>query len=471
VRPCGYLAVDLGAESGRVMLAVLDGDAIRLREVHRFPNLARPAAGGLRWDLAGLFAAVVEGLRRGTARARAEGVELRSVGVDAWGVDYGLLGADGRLLDDPFCYRDARCGPASRRAEAEVGAAAIHAATGIQFLEFNTLYQLVADRDAAPERLAAADRLLFVPDLIHHLLCGSTAVEATIASTSQMIDPRTGDWARGLLARLRLPTAMLGRIVPPGTRLGALRPEIAARVGAALEVVAPAAHDTASAVVAVPARADRSWCFLSSGTWSLLGVELDAPCFADPEFTNEAGVGGTFRFLKNVSGLWLVQQCRLAWAAAGQDFDYDELERLAVEAGPARLRLDPDDPPFRRPGQMPDKIAAFARRTGQPVPDGPGAIVRACLEGLAGRYLEVLERIENLLGRRFDVIHVVGGGSRNALLNRLTAEVTGREVVAGPVEATALGNALVQAMADGRVADLADARRRVARFTEGSAAG
>lgn len=461
--PRGYLAVDLGAESGRVMLAVLGGGAISLREIHRFANEPLGLPTGMHWNLPALFDNVVEGMRRGVATARADGVELRSVGVDTWGVDYALLDGDGEPLGLPFCYRDPRTGPAYRAALEEVGADAIYAATGIQFMELNTLYQLVADRDSDPARLEKAARLLFVPDLVHHMLCGSLAVEATIASTSQMLDPRTGDWARDLVSRLRIPTGMLGEIVPPGTRLGCLSPRIADAVGAELDVVAPAAHDTASAVVAVPADPATSWCFLSSGTWSLLGAEIDAPCVNDAareaSFTNEGGVEGTIRFLKNVTGLWLVQECRRAWALEGREMGYDELEALAAEAEPFRTTVDPEDGAFLAPGDMPAKIAEHARRTGQPEPRSPGEYVRCCLDSLALAYRDVLERLESVLERRFDVVHVVGGGSRNALLNRLTAEATGRRVVAGPAEATALGNALVQAMADGVVRDLADARQ------------
>jgi rhamnulokinase len=469
-----YLAFDLGAESGRAMLGTLDGGKLELTELHRFANIPRRLPSGLHWNLLDLWGNLLEGLRKAAVHCRDNGMELASLGVDTWGVDYGLLGKSGELLGLPHAYRDERNIAASEKAIARLGRERIYRDTGIQFMPFNTLFQLVAQNEAEPGLLAQAHRLAMVPDLLHYFFTGTAICEATDASTTQMIDPRggpTGAWACGLLADLGLPDRMLGEITPAGTCLGGLRPAVADETGAGgVKVIVPASHDTASAIAAVPADDKTSWCYLSSGTWSLMGVELPGPLINDAalaaNFTNERGLAGTVRFLRNIPGLWMVQQVRQDLAArklACKDLDYAALTQLAAKAAPFRTLVDPNHGPFGQSGGMIDKIAAFAAATGQPAPANAGALVRCCLEGLALEYRRTLATLEGLVGRRIDVIHIVGGGGRNELLDQMTADATGRTVVAGPYEATAAGNALVQAMGDGLIASPADIRRVVAR--------
>jgi len=461
-----HLAIDLGAESGRAIVGSFARDGtLALNEVHRFPNRGVRLPSGLHWDLTGLWLNVMDGVSRGAAWAGARGAALRSIGVDTWGVDFALLGESGELLHLPRHYRDERNHAAFERTIARLGHDAIYHATGIQFMALNTLYQLVALRDAEPGLLERARHLLFMPDLVNCFLTGSMCVEATVASTSQMLDARDGSWARSLLDRVPLPHHFLHDVVRDGTDVGPLRGDVLDATGAPAEtrVIAPASHDTASAVAAVPAdRSRRDWCFLSSGTWSCMGAELDSPCITDAareeNFTNEGGAAGAIRFLTNLVGLWLVQECRRDFERRGRAHDYAELAALAAAAPPFRTLINPAHPPFLSPGDMPAKIAALARATKQPEPRAEGEFIRACLEGLALGYRHTLERLERVLGRRFDVIHVVGGGSRNDLLNQMTADATGRDVFAGPEEATAMGNLLVQATASGRFASLDEAR-------------
>jgi rhamnulokinase len=345
--------------------------------------------------------------------------------------------------------------------------AEIYRRTGVQFMRFNSLYQLLAlQRDRSP-LLDVAETILFVPDLFHFFLTGTTANEYTDASTSQMLDPHTRTWALDLIGKFGLPAKLFGPIVQPGTTLGPLRPAVAADTGLGpVPVIAPATHDTGSAVAAVPARGE-SWAFISSGTWSLLGTELPQPLVTDAalaaNFTNEGGVAGTTRFLKNIMGLWLVQECRRCWEKAGKAYSYDELVKLAEAAPPFVSLVDPDDPAFILPANMPAAVGEFCRKSNQPAPGEPGAVVRCCLESLALKYRWVLEKMEGLIGRRLDVIHVVGGGSQNALLCQWTADATGRPVLAGPVEATALGNVLVQMLGLGLIGSLAEGREVVRR--------
>jgi rhamnulokinase len=368
----------------------------------------------------------------------------------------------------PHAYRDPRNQAAYEQVLAQLGPERIYQTTGIQFMPLNSLYSLYAHGQADPGALNAADALVFIPDLFHYWLSGVRTVETTIASTSQMIDCHTGAWAGDMLGELGLPTDILGRLTPPGTVIGSLQQHVAEQTGlpSTVRVVTPASHDTASAVAAVPARADASWCFLSSGTWSLLGAEIANPCVSAAaqlaSFTNELGVNGTFRFLKNIAGLWLVQECRRDLVRQGREFDYIELTKLAGEALPLRTIVDPAHGEFQKPGNMLQKIADFARATGQPVPDSPGQFVRCALESLAFAYREKLQLLESLLDQEFEVVHIVGGGGKNRLLSQMTADATGCEVVVGPYEATAIGNALVQAMALGQVRDLWHLRAIVA---------
>jgi rhamnulokinase len=394
-------------------------------------------------------------IQQGIAVAsRERKLTLDGIGIDTWGVDYGLLGADGLLIDSPRHYRDARTNGVMERLFEVVPRDQVFGYTGIQFMQLNTLYQLYAMRLGGSPALGAAARLLNIPDLFNYWLTGVAKSETTIASTTQFFDPQTMTWAVELLERLELPSSMLGEIVPPGTRLGNMLEAPHA------PVYATAGHDTAAAVVAVPAGSGDNWCYISSGTWSLMGLELDGPVInaqsLAANYTNEVGVSGKIRFLKNIAGLWLLQECRKAWKLEGREYSYEDLTRLATEARPFSAAIDPDA--FLEPGDMPAKIAAWCRAKGHAPPATDGEFARAILESLALRYRNVVENLEALAGRKIDVIHIVGGGSRNSLLNQFVADCTGRRVVAGPSEATAIGNILVQAMGAGELANLDEAR-------------
>lgn len=467
-----YLAIDLGAESGRVIAGTLADGRMQLAELHRFGHEPVWLPTGLHWDITGIWREIVAGLRKASAWAREQDVRLVSVGVDTWGVDWALVDKAGELVGLPHAYRDPRNQAAYEEVVAKLGADRIYQTTGIQFMALNTLYSLYAHRLADPGAFAAAERLLFMPDLLHFWLSGEQAVEATIASTSQMVNCHTGDWARDMLADLGLPDHILQSTKQPGSIIGTIRAQLANDAGLPhdLKVIAPPSHDTASAIAAVPAAAGTNWCYLSSGTWSLLGAELDAPCVSPAAqaamFTNELGVLGTTRFLKNIPGLWLVQECRRDLARKGNELDYRTLTRLATEAQPFRTLVDPAHASFQSPGGMLEKLTAVAKSAGQTSPESPGQFVRCCLESLALAYRDKLSTLETILDRKFDVIHVVGGGGKNELLCQMTADATGRRVVVGPYEATALGNALVQAMAAGDVRDLAELRQIVAQSFE-----
>jgi rhamnulokinase len=460
------LAFDLGAESGRGVLGRFDGQRLSLEVVHRFANGPVRTLDTLHWDVLHLYGEMLTALRR--CAAQPGGID--SLGVDTWGVDCALLGRGGTLLGNPRHYRDPHTETIMEETFRRVPAADIFRQTGIQFMRFNTLFQLLAmQRDRSP-LLDVAETILFMPDLFHYFFTGIKGNEFTNASTSQMIDPAARTWAYGLVQQLGLPVHLLGTLIPPGSVLGPLRPAVAADTGLRpVPVIAPATHDTGSAVAAVPAQGS-SWAYISSGTWSLMGAELPAPLVTGQahtyNFTNEGGVGGTTRLLKNVMGLWLVQECRRAWERAGRSYSYDELARLAEAAPPFVSLVNPDDAGFILPPNMPAALADACRRTGQPAPTEPGPVVRCALESLALRYRWVLERLEELLGRRLDVIHVVGGGSQNELLCRLTADACNRPVLAGPVEATAIGNVLVQGLGLGLLGSLADGREVVRRSFE-----
>ncbi|MFO0930388.1 MAG: rhamnulokinase family protein [Gemmataceae bacterium] len=460
------LAFDLGAESGRGILGQFDGSRLALEVVHRFPNGGVRTLDTLHWDVLRQYQEMLTALR--LCAGKVGGVD--AVGIDTWGVDFALLGHDGTLLGNPRHYRDPHTEGVMAAAFARVGRADIFRHTGIQFMRFNSLFQLLAlQRDGSP-LLDAARHLLFMPDLFHYFFTGLKVNELTDASTSQMLNPATCTWATDLVAAFGLPTGILGTLVKPGTVLGPLRATVAADTGLTpMPVVATATHDTASAVAAVPARGE-GWAYISSGTWSLMGVELPSPRVGEAalaaNFTNEIGFGGTVRFLKNIMGLWLVQECRRAWERAGQTFAYDELMRQAAAAPAFGSVVDPDHEGFILPPSMPQALADFCRTSGQPVPDGVGATVRCALESLALRYRWTLEKLEELTGQRLTVIHVVGGGCQNELLCQLTADCCGREVLAGPVEATAIGNVLVQAIGLGDLGGLADAREVVRRSFE-----
>jgi rhamnulokinase len=457
-------AVDLGAESGRVMLGRFDGSTLALEEAHRFANIPVQVAGTLHWDILRLWSEIKHGL---AVCGQQAGGPLASIGVATWAVDFGLLGRDGALLGNPVHYRDARTQGMIEAASARVPRAEIFAQTGIQFLAINTLYQLLALTAVDSLALESATTLLTIPDLLNYWLAGIAVNEFTNATTTQCYNPNTGQWAWDLLNRLGLPRRIFGPIVQPGTHLGPLRPALAAELGLpAVPVIAPATHDTGSAVAAAPLSNGGS-IYLSSGTWSLMGVELPRPVITERSlaynFTNEGGVNGTFRLLKNIMGLWLVQECRRTWANQGEDYGYAQLTTLAEQAAPLVSLVDVADERFFAPGDMPARIQAACRDSGQPVPVSIGEIVRCALESLAFEYRLVAERLDELTGRYLPVIHIIGGGAQNTLLNAFTANATGRRVVAGPVEATALGNVLVQAVAGGHLASIAEGRELVRR--------
>ncbi len=476
-----FLALDLGAESGRAMLGRFDGERLRLAEVHRFPNGPVRLPDGLHWDILRLWSEVKQGI---ALAIRETGGNLAGIGLDTWGVDLGLLDRNGGLIGNPYHYRDGRTDGMLETAFSVVPRAEIFEQTGIQFLQLNSLYQLLSMVVCRSPALEIAHTFLTIPDLLNFWLTGQAACEFSNATTTQCYNPRHGQWAWDLLQRLGIPTHIFPRIVPPGTNLGRLLPYVADEVGLPADgevaVIAPACHDTGSAVAAIPATApDFAW--ISSGTWSVVGAEVPQPVItADSlryNFTNEGGVGGTFRFSRNVMGLWLVQECRRTWAQQGQTHSYDELTALAAQATPFQAVLDPDDGEFFKPGDMPARIRDFCRRTGQPIPEGKGAILRCALEGIALKYRWVLERLEEMLGRRLEPLHIVGGGTQNRLLSQFTADATGRTVITGPVEATASGNLLLQMMALGHIGSLAEGRQVLRRsfdltaYEPGSRAG
>lgn len=459
-----FAAIDLGAESGRVIVGGVSDDRIELNEIHRFANGPVRAGDSLHWDVLRLWSEI----KSGVAAAARQAGELRGIGIDTWGVDFGLLDRDGQLLGNPFHYRDPRTNGILDKAFAIVPRKQVFDTTGIQFLQFNTVFQLLAMRLAGSPILNCATSLLMMPDLFNYWFTGRKCNEFTNATTTQAYDPRRGTWATDLLERFGIPGEIFGEIVPAGTVVGPVAMHVREELGiGGVPVIAPATHDTGSAVAAVPATGTGNWAFLSSGTWSLMGMEVPAPIIDERSrrynFTNEGGVGGTFRFLKNIMGLWLVQECRRTWERAGRRYEYAELAELAGRARPFAAILDPDDPSFLAPGDMPARIAEYCRRTGQTPPDGPGETVRCCLESLAMTYRQTLARIEECTGRKVEVVHAVGGGTKNTHLCQWAADATGRPVVAGPIEATALGNLALQAMATGVLDDIAEARALIRR--------
>lgn len=457
-----HVAIDLGAGSGRAMLGRVGEDGLVLDEVHRFVYPPAVSAGRLRWPFDRVLSGIKDGLRRALGAAARRGGTLSTVGVDSWAVDYGLLDAGGRLLEDPVCYRDHRTDGAIERVLRKVPRGEIFQRTGIQFLQFNTLFQLHEHvRDGLP---AGARRLLMIPDLCHHALCGSTSTEYTNASTTQLLDVRTRRWADDLFSRLSLPRGLMPEPSPPGTPLGELRPALQKELGLGpIGVLAPATHDTASAVAGCPL--SPGWAYVSSGTWSLVGVELAAPLVNDEvaraNFTNEGGVAGTVRFLKNVMGLWILESCRHEWEERRLSADLEEL--LAAAAGIERPPgfVYPDHPRFFNPASMTREVQAALSESGQRVPDDPVRLTRVVLDSLALRYASVVRTIERLTGTPVPGIHIVGGGGHNDYLNQATADASGKPVLAGPVEAAATGSVLVQALAAGRLDSLEEGRRRV----------
>jgi rhamnulokinase len=461
-----FLAFDLGAESGRAVLGRFDGERLSLSETHRFPNGAVRLPPGLYWNVLSLYTE----MKRGLAKTYSEsGGQLTSLGLDTWGVDFALLDRAGHLIGNPHHYRDSRNDGMLEKAFAIVPREEIFEQTGIQFMQINGLYQLLSMSLHKSPKLEVAATLLMMPDLFNYWLTGRRVCEYTDATTSQCFDPRRGNWAYPLLEKLNLPTHIFPAIVQPGTELGYLLPDVADEVGVSpkISVIAPGCHDTASAVAAVPMAegAELNSAYISSGTWSLVGVETTEPVINAQSlaynFTNEGGVVNTIRLLKNVTGMWPVQECRRTWAQAGEEISYADLTRLAEQAAPFAALINADDPLFLAPGDMPARIRDFCIRTGQTPPDSKGTLVRCVLESLALKYRWVIDRAEELIGRPITTVHIVGGGSQNRLLNQFAANATGRLVVAGPVEATAIGNILMQMLAVGQIGSLAEGRALV----------
>ena len=456
-----YLAFDLGAESGRAMVGTFDGDRLALQEIHRFPNTPVRRDGSIYWNLPALFEHITQAISLSSDLFRGD---LVSLGVDTWGIDYGLLDANGKMMGLPHQYRDPRTDGIRDAVVERLGKDFLYDQTGVQLMPINTLYQLLAE---PPDRLDEACDLLFIPDLVNYLLTGVKTTERTFASTSQFYDPRKRDWADPLLDALDLPRRILQEIGDAGDRLGPLLKRIAHDTGAsAVEVVLPGTHDTASAVAAVPAGGG-TWAFLSSGTWSVLGIETARPLMDERarslEIGNEIGVCGTVRPLKNISGLWLIQECRAAWMSDTQPLSYADLTRMAEESAPFAAVIDPDDPSFVQPGHMPARIAEFCERTRQAPPSNRGETVRTIMESLVLRYRMVIDAIEGVAGQSIDTLHIVGGGGKNLLLNQFTANSIGRPVVVGPVEATATGNILMQLLAMGEISSLSEGREIIRR--------
>jgi rhamnulokinase len=459
------VAIDLGASSGRAILGTL-GDTLQLQEAHRFPNGPTDDEGTLRWEFDHLWDGIKEGIRQSAQMADGP---IDSIGVDTWGVDYGLIGHDGELLEPPVHYRDSRTDGTMARLFNRVTRREVFETTGIQFIQLNTIFQLYAHARLDLTQLNKARYLLMIPDIFNYLMTGVAKSEFTDATTTQCYDPRKGDWAREMLGHLGIPTHMLPEIIMPGTVIGPMVDELTAELGidTAPAIIAPACHDTGSAVAAVPATDAESWAYLSSGTWSLIGTEITEPIINDDvleaNFTNEGGVDGTFRFLKNIGGLWLLQETQRMWREKeGVEFGYGEIVEMAESAQPFVSWVDPDHESLNTPDDMTEAICDYCRNTGQPVPADKAALVRTIFESLAMKYRSVFDTLVRLQGD-IDVLHIVGGGSANALLNQFTANALGVKVKAGPTEATAIGNLLVQAKALGALDSLSDIRDVVRR--------
>lgn len=458
-----FIAVDLGAGSGRLIAAKTDFSKIHLEEIHRFDNPGTDLPDGSYWNMIGLYREILEGLRIAVDRY---GDRIVSIGLDTWGCDFGLLDGKGQLLGMPHQYRDARHEGMPEALHEILPELEIFAHTGVRTNFYNTSLHLLAELKKKSPSLLQAEKLLFVPDLLAYWLTGRQAVERTVASTSQLLDPRSGDWAWGVIEALGLPSNIFGEIVAPGTVLGPIRDEVAKHIGmAGIPVVATACHDTAAAVAGIPMGADDN-LWLSSGTWSIMGIET-RESYTGPDaygigFCNELGVDGTVRFLKNIAGLWLIQECKRQWSLDGENLDYAALAELAKEAEPFTAFIDPDDPIFASPGDMPNKIAAWCEKTGQTVPKKKGCILRIASESLALKYRVTLDHLRNLTGHDFKRLHAGGGGIQNELLTQSTANALGIEVVAGPIEATSCGNLITQMIATGGIPDF-EAGRQIIR--------
>jgi rhamnulokinase len=449
-----YLAIDLGAESGRTIVGSLVDGKLTLFETHRFPNRPVRLNDGLHWDVLRLWSDIKDGITKSKP--------FDSIGLDTWAVDSALLDKNNSLLGNPFHYRDARTSGMMEKAFKVMPSAEIFANSGIQFMQLNTLYQLMATEKSNPSLFDIAKTFLTIPDLFNFWLTGELTNEFTNATTTQCFDPRARDWSRRILTTFNIPTHLFKPTTDPGTQIGTLLPSLAEETGSGeIPVILPACHDTGSAVVAVPAK-NENFAWLSSGTWSIMGAEVHEPCLTEKaleyNFTNEGGVFGTWRLSKNIMGLWLVQGCKRTWAHLGDDISYDEITRLASEARPFLAVIEPDNNRFLHPGDMPERIQTYCAETNQAMPQTRGEIIRVALESVALKYRWVLARLEELTDKQFATIHIIGGGTKNRLLNQFTANATDRVVVTGPVEATAIGNVLMQAIGLEHLGSLSDAR-------------
>ena len=448
------LAFDFGASNGRAIIGDYDGKQLKLEVIHRFPNSPVEKDGGLYWDFEKLFGEVKTALTKCG--------EVASVGVDTWGVDFGLIGKDGKLLRDPRNYRDEYSKPMVAVASERVGKSNLYKKTGIQTMNFNTLFQLLAVNENEPELMAKVDKFLFMPDLFNYMLTGDMAAEYTVASTSEMINAKSRDWDSEIIEKAGLKSDIFLPVKMTGETVGELKPEFN---HPGTKVIAVGSHDTASAVVSVPFENYESEAYISSGTWSLMGLELDQPVLTEIsekfDVTNEGGVGGKIRYLKNIMGLWIIQQCRHQWKKDGEEVSFDEMAELAEAATPHLAFIDTDDDLFTPPGDMPSRIVDFCTKTGQEVPATKGEIIRVAMESLVFKYRHTLDALEEIAGHRIDTIHIIGGGSQDDLICRFAATASGRTVTAGPVEATAIGNMMVQLMALGEVGSLEEIREVV----------
>jgi rhamnulokinase len=453
------LAYDLGASNGRALLGRLNNGKIEVEELHRFPNDPVQVGDRLQWDILRLL----HELKQGLLKAKHRGIKLDSIAIDSWAVDFGLIGSNGELLGNPYHYRDHHTDGVMEEVALELTASRIFEKTGIQFLPFNTIYQLAALKKADSPLLRDAKHFLMIPDLLRYFLTGEMFNEFSNATTTQLYNPVTGSWDESLIHSIGISPDLFGTVVQSGARVGSLRQSVCEELGIeSVPVYAAAEHDTGSAVAAVPAL-DRSFAYLSCGTWSLMGTEVQEPVINELaqqlNFTNEGGVYGTYRLLKNIMGLWILQECRRSWERAGVSYTFPELVKLANEAKPLAAFIDPDDPLFLHPGDMPARVAEYCMRTGQTPPGDTGAIVRCILESLALKYRNVLELTEKLSGHTFSGLHMVGGGIQNTLLCKWTANAIGKPVWAGPVEGSAIGNMIVQWIASGELADIWEARK------------
>ena len=458
-----YIAVDLGAESGRIMLSEVSGQKLSLKEIYRFSNSPVEQNNSLRWDFEMLFSEIKAGLVKAI---NSSDVPICGIGVDSWGVDFGLVDEEDKLIENPYHYRDSRTDGMMDRVFELMPKRAVYESTGIQFMQINTMYQLLAMKLSNSKSLEDAQKLIFMADLVSFHLCGRAYAEYTLASTSQLLDMKQGCWSREVFEKLSLPIEIMPEVITAGTIAGKLKGAIASELGcAAIDVIAIGSHDTASAVAAVPTQKGDNWAFLSSGTWSLMGVEVPEAIINNDtfnyQFTNEGGVKGTIRLLKNIMGLWLVQESRRQWQRQGEDLSYSELADLAQGAQPFVACINPNHSEFLSPGDMPGRINKYLADRGQPVISDKGQMIRVILESLAFNYRWVLEKIEEITGKDIDVLHIIGGGIQNELLCQFTADSIGRKVIAGPIEATASGNIVMQAVATGQIKSVQQAREIV----------